>query len=137
MVVSLARPEGTTGRVKGKSQEVILELFELGWRGMFLKFEEKLGKLAPLFTEGWNYLETLEKPSNESTTAFVAMWFSIETDTLWKKAIRPAVYDAGYEPVRIDAVEHSNKIDDEIIAKNSGLQVSCGGLYGPPRRGLL
>jgi hypothetical protein len=68
--------------------------------------------------EGWNYLETLEKPSDESTTAFVAMWFDdSKTGTLWKQAIRPAIYDAGYEPVRIDEVEHSNKIDDEIIAK--------------------
>jgi hypothetical protein len=41
--------------------------------------------------EGWNYLETLEKPSDESTAAFVAMWFTTETDTLWKQAIRLAL----------------------------------------------
>jgi hypothetical protein len=66
--------------------------------------------------EGWSYLETLEKPSDESNSAFVAMWFDPKTDPLWKEAIRPGVYSAGFEPVRIDAVEHSNKIDDEIIA---------------------
>lgn len=70
--------------------------------------------------EGWNYLQALEAPTDESTTAFVAMWFNAETDALWKEAIRPGVYDAGYEPVRIDAVEHSNKIDDEIIAQIRG-----------------
>ena len=68
-------------------------------------------------SEGWNYLQELEAPSDESKTAFVAMWFSAETDELWKQGIRPAVYDAGYEPVRIDALEHTNKIDDEIIAQ--------------------
>jgi hypothetical protein len=67
--------------------------------------------------EGWNYLEALEAPTDESTTAFVAMWFNPDTDPLWKEGIRPGVYDSGYEPIRIDAVEHSNKIDDEIIAQ--------------------
>jgi len=66
---------------------------------------------------GWTYLQSLEGAPEESTTAFVAMWFDPETDPLWKQAIRPAVYDAGYKPVRIDAVEHTNKIDDEIIAQ--------------------
>src|SRR6266576_1632262 len=70
--------------------------------------------------EGWNYLQALEAPTDESTTVFVAMWFNPETDALWKEAMRPGVYDAGYEPVRIDAVEHSNKIDDEIIAQIRG-----------------
>jgi len=67
--------------------------------------------------EGWSYLASLEVPTTESKTAFVAMWFSEETDPLWKDGIRPAIFDAGYEPVRIDTVEHSNKIDDEIIAR--------------------
>ena len=71
-------------------------------------------------SEGWNYLEALEAPASDSTTAFVAMWFDAESDALWKEGIRPAVYDAGYEPARIDAIEHSNKIDDEIIAQIRG-----------------
>ncbi len=67
--------------------------------------------------KGWDYLASLEAASAESTTAFVAMWFNEKTDPLWREAIRPAVYDAGYEPLRIDTVEHTNKIDDEIIAR--------------------
>lgn len=78
--------------------------------------EEPKPQMLRITAEGWKYLEHLERPSSESTTAFVAMWFSDETDELWKKAVRPAIYDAGYEAIRIDAVEHSNKIDDEIIA---------------------
>jgi len=66
---------------------------------------------------GWDYLHSLEMPSSESQGAFVAMWFNVATESLWKEAIRPGVYNAGYEPIRIDAVEHANRIDDEIIAR--------------------
>jgi hypothetical protein len=67
--------------------------------------------------DGWSYIQELEVDSSETVSAFVAMWFDDEMNSLWKEGIRPAVYDAGYDPVRIDAVEHSNKIDDEIIAR--------------------
>lgn len=68
-------------------------------------------------SEGWKYLQALEADGEESSSAFVAMWFDQETDSLWKQGIRPGVFDAGYEPLRIDQIEHSNKIDDEIIAR--------------------
>ena len=38
-------------------------------------------------------------------------------DEVWEKGIRPAITEAGYEPVRVDKQEHVNKIDDEIIAE--------------------
>lgn len=50
-----------------------------------------------------------------SRQAFVAMWFSPELGTAYQNAIEPAIQDAGYVPLRIDAKEHVNKIDDEII----------------------
>ena len=34
----------------------------------------------------------------------------------WLEAIGPGIGDAGYEPVRVDKVEHNNRIDDEIVA---------------------
>lgn len=67
--------------------------------------------------QGWNYLQSIETNTQESTKAFVAMWFNSETEALWKDGIRTGVYAAGYEPIRVDAVEHTNKIDDEIIAQ--------------------
>ena len=74
-------------------------------------------KFLRITSAGWSYLQSIEMPGNESTNAFVAMWFDAATDRLWTQAIRPSVYDAGYKPVRVDAIEHSNKIDDEIIAQ--------------------
>ncbi|HDR8145028.1 TPA: nucleoside 2-deoxyribosyltransferase [Bacillus cereus] len=68
--------------------------------------------------KGWNRIAELENVSgSESKQAFVAMWFSPEMDSVYKNAIATAIKEAGYDPVRIDKVEHNNKIDDEIIAK--------------------
>ena len=67
--------------------------------------------------KGYERLEEIEKPNQDSTKVFVAMWFDDSMDKVWEKGIRPAITDAGYEPVRIDQKEHANKIDDEIIAE--------------------
>ena len=70
-----------------------------------------------LTAEGYERLEEIEKPNQDSTKVFVAMWFDDSMDEVWEKGIRPAIINAGYEPVRIDQKEHANKIDDEIIAE--------------------
>ena len=44
------------------------------------------------------------------------MWFHDSMNEVYDNAIRPAVEDAGYEPVRIDREEHLDQIDDAIIA---------------------
>lgn len=62
-------------------------------------------------------LAELEAAHTPSARAFVAMWFDDTMSEAWQKGIAPAVRDAGYEPVRVDRVEHINKIDDEIIAE--------------------
>ena len=43
------------------------------------------------------------------------MWFDPSMEDAYTEGIKPAIQDAGYEPLRIDRVEHINKIDDEII----------------------
>ncbi|PEF16527.1 nucleoside 2-deoxyribosyltransferase [Bacillus cereus] len=68
--------------------------------------------------KGWNRIADLENISgSESKQVFVAMWFASEMDSAYKNAIATAVKEAGFDPIRIDKVEHNNKIDDEIIAK--------------------
>ena len=52
-----------------------------------------------------------------SAQAFVAMWFDPSMAEAFDKGISPAISDAGYQPLRIDAKEHINRIDDEIIAE--------------------
>ena len=66
---------------------------------------------------GWQRISDLQTESPESKRAFVAMWFSADTDTFYQQAIKPAVEQAGFDCKRIDAVEHNNKICDEIVAE--------------------
>jgi hypothetical protein len=69
-------------------------------------------KVSP---KGWAYFES-GGSSHNSDLAFVAMWFSEETNSLWHEGIYPGVLAAGYKPFRIDKHDHNNRIDDEIIA---------------------
>jgi hypothetical protein len=64
--------------------------------------------------KGWVALEA--NPKSRSSVGFCAMWFANEVQPLYDHAISPAIRAAGYEPLRIDQKEHTNKIDDEIIA---------------------
>ena len=55
--------------------------------------------------------------NTKSAQAFVAMWFDDSINDSFAEGIVPAIEAAGYQPLRIDAKEHINKIDDEIIAE--------------------
>ncbi|MBX7158030.1 MAG: nucleoside 2-deoxyribosyltransferase [Verrucomicrobiae bacterium] len=68
--------------------------------------------------KGWEYLESVGL--SDSKTGFVAMSFDKSMNKVWQDALRPAIEDAGYSPLRIDKHEHNNKIDDEIIASIRG-----------------
>ena len=66
---------------------------------------------------GWLRIENLVARLPSTSQAFVAMWFSDATQAAYTDGIEPAIRDSGYRAVRIDKKEHSNKIDDEIIAE--------------------
>ena len=66
--------------------------------------------------DGYARLAEIEEAVTDSLKAFVAMWFHDSMNEVHDNAIRPAVEDAGYEPVRIDREEHLDQIDDAIIA---------------------
>lgn len=60
--------------------------------------------------------------NTQATQAFVAMWFSKNMDSVYEKAIKPAIKDCGYEVYRVnDDKSHSDQITNKIIAeiKNS------------------
>jgi hypothetical protein len=66
--------------------------------------------------EGWAYIDSLKQINPDSNIGFVAMRFHKKTELLWSEAIKPGIENAGYEPKRMDRHEHSNRIDDEMIA---------------------
>jgi len=67
-------------------------------------------------SEGWNRLESLTRQGEESVNGFIAMAFD-PSRKLYGEAISEGIKAAGYNPIRIDQVEHVNRIDDEIIAR--------------------
>ena len=73
---------------------------------------EKRYKITP---KGWAYLDSLKYKTVDSQIAFIAMWFDKKMNYLYEY-LESAVHKAGYEPKRVDKVEHVNRVDDEIIA---------------------
>ena len=101
------------------SDELISLLNHLEERGYIklIGFKNNIFGTYFLTVNGYERLEETNKPSQNSTKVFVAMWFNPSMDEVWAKGIKPAITEAGYEPVRIDKKEDLNKIDDEIIAE--------------------
>jgi nucleoside 2-deoxyribosyltransferase len=67
--------------------------------------------------DGFKEVDRLNEAREEFFQGFVAMWFDPQMDAIWREGFKPAIEEAGYEPVRLDETEHNNKICDEIIAK--------------------
>ncbi len=89
-----------------------------------------------LTLNGWQRVDELRRKKIESRQAFVAMWFSDDMKSAWDNGFKPALEETGYQPIRIDLVQHNMKIDDKIIAeiRKSGLLVADftgnrGGVY--------
>lgn len=70
-----------------------------------------------LSAKGFEYLDTLEHAGGYTRQAFVAMWFADEMKEAWRLGFAPAIRDGGYDPFRIDNLEHNGKIDDAIVAE--------------------
>ena len=75
-------------------------------------------------TKGYERLRELKKIRKDSRQCFVAMWLAPEVNHIYEKAIKPAIeyIEEGetqplYRAVKIDNVEHTNDINDEIIAQ--------------------
>ena len=58
-----------------------------------------------------------KETATDSSKAFVAMWFHDSMNEAYYKGIEPGIRAAGYEPVRIDNVEHTGQIEDAILAE--------------------
>lgn len=67
-----------------------------------------------LTIKGLERVEELEKNWQNSTSAFIAMWFDNETQN-YRTVVEEAIRKAGYDPKIIDSYEHNNFIMDEVI----------------------
>lgn len=100
-------------------QENEFYLQSLAEQGLVILESPYTGKSETRFTvsaKGWMELERIEHSGGESSNAFIAMWFDPKRSKI-DAAINRAITNSGYIPIRIDRVEHLNRIDDEIIAR--------------------
>lgn len=74
------------------------------------------GDEVMITAKGWSELSRLDHAGVDSHSGFIAMAFSPDRDPA-EKSISAAIRATGYLPIRVDKVEHVNKIDDEIIAR--------------------
>lgn len=95
-----------------------------------------LGGICRVLPGGYLAAEKLMGPSTRSVKGFVAMWFNDKLKLAYENGFQVGILKAGYDPVRVDRVEHINRIDDEIIAhiKTSSFVVADftghrGGVY--------
>lgn len=102
---------------KSRSQSVnefsyLLYTYLIQHKG-FLIWQGNGFQITPL---GWSYFTQLQNPNQSSLTAFIAMKFEERLKKYSDDWFEPAIITAGYKPIRIDKYEHTNLIDDEIIA---------------------
>ena len=76
-----------------------------------------------LLTKGYERLREIKRQRKDSRLCFVATWFADEMNEVYAKAVKPAIEyieegekESRFKAVRIDNVEHTNDINDEIIA---------------------
>jgi nucleoside 2-deoxyribosyltransferase len=65
---------------------------------------------------GYAKLEAEQSARSSSSIGFVAMSFRRDLETAYVDGIESAIRNSGWEALRIDRIEHTNKIDDEIVA---------------------
>ena len=65
---------------------------------------------------GYIAADKLTRRGTTSDTGFVAMWFDEGLEDVYDKGFQIGILKAGYEPIRADRVEHTNRIDDKIIS---------------------
>ena len=90
-----------------------------------------------LTISAWERIDALRAAQPDSRQAFVAMWFDPSLDEAWEKGFKLGIERSKYfRALRVDNVQHNQKIDDRIIAelKRSGLVVADftgqrGGVY--------
>ena len=83
--------------------------------------------LCRLTMDGWRRALELAKTQVDSSQAFVAMSFHESLDAARDEGFVPALKATGFDPVVVmNLVEHTGKIDDQIIAqiRRSGIVVA-------------
>jgi hypothetical protein len=82
----------------------------------FIFFMEAGGPYR-ITARGYIACDELAAKRAASTQGFVAMWFAAKMDGVYESGLKVGIENAGYAPMIIRNKEHTNKIDDEIVAE--------------------
>jgi nucleoside 2-deoxyribosyltransferase len=79
-----------------------------------------------LTVTGWQRVDELQSTRGRADQAFVAMWFDDALKPAYADGIERALVATGYDPLRIDLLPHTERIDDKILAeiRRSGLLIA-------------
>ncbi len=91
------------------------QLFKLG----YITEMNSTNEWINIETKGWEKIEELKrKPAGNIKQVFVAMWFDNSTKDFYDNGIEKAIEeDNKFKALRVDKLEHNNKICDQIIAE--------------------
>lgn len=64
--------------------------------------------------KGWERIDELSRKEEEKKQGFIAMKFGVETQSI-SEVFKSAIVESGFQPIRIDEVEHNNQIVPEIF----------------------
>jgi hypothetical protein len=115
------------GNTIDENEETLLPLLDFEEEeqiGSFLILLSRQGILRPMGHGEYELdlagIDLLETTRGDTSKVFVAMWFNESVNAAYSNGIAQAVIRCGLEPVRIDRVEHSDKICDRIVAEIRG-----------------
>jgi hypothetical protein len=83
---------------------------------------QTMGGDCTILPMGYMKLDELRSRQGTSTQGFIAMWFDNSLNDAYENGLQVGVLNAGYNPLRIDQVEHVNRIDDEIVRQINASQ---------------
>jgi hypothetical protein len=87
--------------------------------------------IARLTISGWQEYERIKELNIDSKKVFVAMSFKdITLKNIFNDAISPACEECGLNAIRIDLIEHNDKICDEIISEIKTSRLLIGDFTG-------
>lgn len=94
---------------------ILRQMHGMGW----VTYPNVIPGKITIEAKGWQKIEEMSRKTVDSLNqAFVAMWFDNSTQDVYEKAIKIAVEKSGkVKCLRIDELEHNNKICDQIVAE--------------------
>lgn len=94
------------------------EFTNLLYLGQKMGYWEIVGSSALKLTPpGLRRLRKLRTRPVDPNSAFVAIGFGPQMIEAYELGIKPALQDTGYLAIRVDQIEHNEKVDDRIIAE--------------------